>query len=108
MQRDVTYFVYILASHTRVLYVGVTNSLVRRVGEHRAGKGGVFTRRYRVHRLVYYESFQYIANAINRERELKGWLRSRKVELVTSLNPQWRDLFEDFGKPVVYEPPSGI
>jgi len=91
MQRDVTYFVYILASHTRVLYIGVTNSLIRRVGEHRAGKGSVFTRRYRVHRLVYYES-----------------LRSRKVDLVTSLNPQWHDLFEDFGKPVAYRAPSGI
>ena len=108
MHKDVTYFVYILSSKTRVLYIGVTNSLIRRVEEHRAGNGSEFTCKYQVHRLVYYEPFQYVINAISRETELKGWLRSRKVELIESVNPKWRDLFEEFGKPVAYKPPSAV
>ena len=106
MPKDVTYFVYILSSKTRILYVGVTNSLIRRVGEHRAGEGGEFSKRYKTHKLVYYEKFQYVNDAIRRETVLKGWKRYRKVELIQSLNPKWLDLYEEFGKPAFYVPPQ--
>lgn len=84
-----SYWVYILASRTRVLYVGVTNDLARRLAEHRAGTGSAFTRRYRVHDLVYAEEHARVTDAIRREKEIKGWTRARKTALVESLNPAW-------------------
>ena len=87
-----SYWVYVLASATHVLYVGVTNDVSRRVAEHRAGVGGAFTRRYRVHRLVYAEEHGNVRDAIAREKTLKGWRRERKVALVESVNPLWADL----------------
>ena len=87
-----SYWVYVLASRTRVLYIGVTNDLGRRAAEHRAGEGGAFTRRYKVHRLVHAEEHADVRDAIRREKELKGWKRARKVALVESTNPDWRDL----------------
>lgn len=87
-----SYWTYILASRSRVLYVGVTNDLARRVTEHRAGKGGQFTKRYQVHRLVHAEEFGEIRDAIAREKQLKGWKRGRKVALIEEHNPDWRDL----------------
>ena len=103
MQADRTYFVYILASRSRNLYIGVTNSLIRRLSEHKAGRADSFTRRYRIHRLVYYERFQYINNAVARETELKGWLRARKIALIESTNPVWADLSEEFGTAIKFE-----
>ena len=93
--RDRIYYVYILASLRRVLYVGVTNHLVRRVLEHRAGIRPCFTRRYRVTRLVHVEATEDVHAALARERALKGWRRERKVALIESTNPHWRDLFDD-------------
>lgn len=90
-----SYWVYILASQIRVLYVGVTNDLVRRLAEHRAGQGGAFTRRYKVHRLVYLEEHASVRDAIHREKEIKGWARARKTALVEILNPGWHDLADD-------------
>ncbi len=87
-----TYFVYILAGRTRVLYVGVTNNVVRRVHEHRAGVGSRFTRRYGVHQLVYVESTAKVVAAIRREKEIKGWTRSKKMALIESANPGWEDV----------------
>jgi putative endonuclease len=87
--------VYIMASRYRVLYVGVTNDLVRRVTEHKDGKIPGFTQRYRVTRLVYYETTSDVRAAIEREKQIKGWLRSRKIELIESVNPEWRDLAVD-------------
>ena len=87
-----SYWTYILASRTRVLYVGVTNDLARRVAEHRAGEGGAFTKWYRVHRLVYAEEHADVRDAIRREKEIKGWRRERKVALIEEDNPEWRDL----------------
>lgn len=84
-----------LASTSRVLYVGVTNDLGRRVAEHRAGEGGAFTRRYRVHRLVYMEEHPDVRDAIARGKTIKGWTRARKVALVEDSNPEWRDLAAD-------------
>ena len=96
MPRDYDYFVYILSSRSRTLYVGVTSRLVARVTEHRNGECDGFTKKYRVHRLVYFERFQYVGNAIAREKEIKGWLREKKVALITAFNPTWEDLYLGF------------
>jgi putative endonuclease len=86
------YWVYILASHSRRLHVGVTAALERRMQEHRAGEGSAFTRKYRIHRLVYFASFSDVRDALRREKEIKGWTRAKKLALVESENPGWRDL----------------
>lgn len=85
-------FVYILASKSRVLYIGVTNDLVRRLWEHRSGTVAGFTRRYGVQKLVYYETAVDPAGAIRREKQIKGWARVKKVAMIESLNPDWDDL----------------
>jgi len=90
-----TYFTYIMASRSRVLYVGVTNNLARRIAEHKAGEHAGFTRRYRVDRLVHCETFAYVNDAIAREKQLKGWTRSRKIALIEHANPKWQDLSAD-------------
>ncbi|MGH7529015.1 MAG: GIY-YIG nuclease family protein [Gemmatimonadales bacterium] len=87
-----TYFVYIMASRSRVLYTGVTSDVARRVDEHKRGVTRGFTSRYRVTRLVYVEEYGDIRDAIAREKEIKGWLRSRKIKLVEERNPTWEDL----------------
>jgi putative endonuclease len=92
----VPYYTYILASRTKTLYIGVTNDIERRVSEHRAGIFGSFTGRYNVNRLVYYGDYDDVTDAIYREKQLKGWVRSKKIELIESLNPEWDDLSEDW------------
>ena len=86
------YYVYIMASRAKTLYIGVTNDLERRVFEHRQGHHGGFTSKYNVTKLVYHESTSDVGSAIAREKELKGWRRSKKVTLVESMNPEWKDL----------------
>ena len=94
MRTDKSYWVYILASSIGgTLYIGVTNDLVRRVYEHRTRKVPGFTTRYAVHRLVYFEQFSDIENAILREKRLKKWNRSWKIRLIEERNPNWDDLF---------------
>ncbi len=89
------YYVYLLTNVKRnVMYVGITNNLENRVFEHRKGEGGDFTRRYRVNTLVYAEEYQYVEDAISREKQIKGWSRSKKNALVETANPTWRDLLE--------------
>ena len=87
------YYIYILTNATnKVMYIGVTNNLKRRLYEHKNGLVDGFTKRYRVHKLVYYESYRDIKDAILREKRLKGLLRIRKNELVDTANPRWEDL----------------
>ena len=86
------YFVYIVASHSGVLYTGVTNDLNRRVGEHKEGQISSFSKRYKVNRLVYYESMNDVKDAIAREKQIKRWRRDKKVHLIESTNPEWKDL----------------
>ena len=86
------YYVYIMASRSRVLYTGVTNDLARRVDEHKRGVNAGFTRRYRVTRLVYFEEFPDIRDAIGREKQVKAWTRARRVALIERRNPFWEDL----------------
>jgi len=99
MAHQRTYYVYILASKNRVVYIGVTGFLMARVLRHRAGEGESFTRRYRVHRLVYFQSFHNIGDAIARETEIKKWRREKKVALIEERNPTWVDLAEGWGRP---------
>ena len=91
------YFVYIMTNqdHT-VLYTGVTNNLLRRVIEHRSGKGGAFSKKYKLYSLVYFEVGDDISIAISREKQIKGGSRQKKIELINSINPDWEDLFEEY------------
>ena len=98
--RQRKHYVYIMASKSRVIYVGVTGFLMARVLRHRAGEGGEFTRRYRVHRLVYFQSFHNVGDAIQRETEMKKWRREKKVGLIEERNPTWEDLAEGWGQQV--------
>jgi len=88
-----TYYTYIMSSsNNSTLYIGVTNDLERRVAEHKSGSGSVFTRKYHCHKLVYFEAFSDIDQAIAREKQLKGWKRERKDALIDSVNKERRDL----------------
>ncbi len=90
-----TYYVYIMASKRNgTLYIGVTNDIVRRVYEHKNNLINGFTSKYGVHRLVYYEQFEEIELAIQREKRLKKWNRKWKLELIEKENPDWKDLYE--------------
>ncbi len=91
------YCVYIMTNsrHT-VLYTGVTNGLFRRVEEHKSGKGSAFTKKYNVNKLVFYESGDDINIAIAREKQIKAGSRKKKIDLINSMNPEWKDLSEEF------------
>ena len=89
-----TYFVYLLASKPYgTLYIGVTNDIIRRVEQHRAGEGSKFTRKYKVYTLVWYQQFGDIREAIQREKTMKEWPRAWKTNLIEHDNPHWVDLF---------------
>jgi putative endonuclease len=91
--REHRYWVYILVSRSlSVMYIGVTNDLGRRVEEHRLGKGSEFVKKYKVTKLVYAEEYEQVEEAIAREKQLKGWKRIRKNELVRAANPKWEEL----------------
>ena len=90
--QDRQYYVYILTNSTRTLYVGVTNDLERRMYEHKNKLVPGFTSKYNVTWLAYYEQTSDVESAIAREKEIKSWRRSKKVALIESLNPRWRDL----------------
>ena len=85
MRDPKTYFVYIMTNRSKTLYTGLTNSLVRRVRKHKLGIGSGLTAKYRLDRLAYYECFQDVHNAIEREKEIKGWLRIKKIALIVSV-----------------------
>ena len=90
------YYVYILANNTNTtVYVGVTGDLVRRIYEHRHELAeGSFTAKYKVHKLVYYEATTDVRSAIEREKQIKGWVRAKKNRLVETMNPTWQDLYQ--------------
>jgi putative endonuclease len=91
------YFVYILTNwNNKVIYTGVTNDLKRRMNEHKNRQIDGFTKKYNLHKLVYFEESSDIRSAIGREKEIKKWRREKKNELVESFNPLWKDLGEDF------------
>jgi len=81
-----------MSNRSKSLYIGVTNNLLRRVWEHKKGVGSEFCKHYKIDRLVYFERFQYVGNAIAREKQIKGLLRIKKIALIVAQNPTWRDL----------------
>ena len=92
------YWVYIMSNKTRsVLYIGVTNDLYRRYIEHAQGEINGFTQKYKCHHLVYYEEFNDVNEAIEREKVLKGWVRAKKEDLIATLNPEKQDLAKLLG-----------
>ncbi|MBN1973669.1 MAG: GIY-YIG nuclease family protein [Sedimentisphaerales bacterium] len=87
------YWVYMMTNRNKtVIYTGVTNNLQRRVQEHRDGKGSLFTKKYNLTKLVFYETFERIYDAINAEKKIKAGSKARKIELIESINPYWKDL----------------
>jgi len=92
-----TYYVYIMTNRSKTLYTGVTNYLERRVFQHKHHLVEGFTKRYNITKLVYYEETNDVKEAISREKQIKGWLRRKKIALIESVNPEWRDLSEGWG-----------
>lgn len=94
-----TFYVYIMAGKFRTLYAGVTNNLERRVLQHKRKLVPGFTAKYNLNRLVHFEAFGDVHAAIQREKQIKGWLRAKKIALIISHNPRWKDLSDGwFGK----------
>jgi putative endonuclease len=95
-------WVYIVGSLTGTLYIGMTNNIARRMWEHKSGEFEGFASEYGCKRLVYYESFDDVRKAIDREKQLKGWRRSKKIALIEALNPRWQDLAEKWGAEMLF------
>ncbi len=94
------YYVYILSSRNKVLYVGMTENLSRRIYEHKLGLIDGFTKKYNVNRLVYYESHPTLESAVKREKQLKNWHRQWKINLIESVNKDWKDLYSEISDPL--------
>lgn len=96
------YLVYIVCSASGTFHIGMTNSIYRRALEHKRGEIEGFSSKYHCDRLVYYESFDDVGNAIDREKQLKGWSRAKKIALIESKNPRWEDLAEKWGAQMAF------
>ncbi len=94
------YYLYIVASRKHTLYIGITSGIEARVAQHRAKRFDGFSAQYNCNRLVWYECYQDVRRAIAREKQLKGWIRSKKIALIEKMNPTWIDLSEGWGKPL--------
>jgi putative endonuclease len=92
------FWVYILVSRTGTLYIGITGYFDRRISQHKMDSIQGFTEKYKVHRLVYYETYDHVQAAIRREKQLKGWRREKKIALIEKMNPRWQDLAENWGR----------
>jgi len=90
------YYIYIMTNRSKTLYVGVTSNITKRTFEHKHKLADCFTKKYNISQLIYYEVTSDIRSALKREKQIKGWLRSKKIELIESLNPKWNDLSEDW------------
>ena len=90
--REYSFYVYILSSRSRNLYIGMSNNIRTRIAQHRTHPEGSHTSHYNIQRLVYFERFQYVRSAIARETELKKWTREKKIALIEKVNPTWDDL----------------
>jgi putative endonuclease len=102
MREERRYFVYIMANASKILYIGMTNSLRRRVREHKLKLTPGFATKYNITRLVYFESFEDVRNAIEREKQIKAWTRAKRVALVESMNPKWNDLSREWDQPQTF------
>jgi len=99
------YYVYIIASRSLNLYTGITNNIYRRALQHKCGEIEGFTKRYNINRLVYYETFSQVGNAIGREKQIKSWTRAKRLALIKSKNPTWQDLAEGWGEKIELQIP---
>ena len=90
------YYVYIMTNKSGTLYTGVTNNLRRRVAQHKSKVSSSFTQKYNINKIVYFEATSDIYSAITREKQIKGWIRKKKIALIESVNPEWKDLSEDW------------
>ena len=104
MRERRTYFVSIMTNRSKTLYTGITGNLIQRVRLHKAGVGSRFTSKYKLDRLVYFERYEDVHRAIEREKEIKGWLRVKKIALIVSVNPAWRDLSLEWFERHVFQP----
>ena len=95
-RREHSYFVYVATNVSGTLYIGMTNNLERRMYQHKHHVVQGFTTRYRIDRLLYYEETNDVLWAIEREKQLKGWVRKRKIDLIVGMNPKWKDLSLDW------------
>jgi putative endonuclease len=98
MREEKRYYVYIMASRSLTLYTGVTGDIYHRALQHKTGEVEGFTKKYHVNRLVYYETFKYVNNALAREKQIKAWTRAKRLALIKTLNPTWQDLAEGWGE----------
>ena len=96
MPEEKRYFVYIMTNPSKTLYTGMTNSIRRRVREHKLKLGPGFAAKYNIARLVYFETFEDVRNAIEREKQIKAWTRAKRVALIESTNPKWDDLSREW------------
>ncbi len=99
-----SYYVYILTNRSKTLYTGVTGKPLGRMFDHKSGHGSVFCRRYKIDRLVYFERFGDVRSAIAREKRIKGMTRLKKIALIVSMNPTWKDLSEGWFERHAYQP----
>jgi putative endonuclease len=100
MREEKRYYVYIMASRSLTLYTGVTGNLYQRSLQHKKREIEGFTKKYHINRLVYYETFKYVNNAIAREKQIKAWTRAKRLDLIKTINPTWQDLAEGWGEPI--------
>jgi len=96
------YWLYIVCSRSGTLYIGMCNNIERRMAEHKSGEFEGFASKYCCNRLVYFESFDDMRNAIDREKQLKGWRREKKIALIESMNPRWADLAEKWAAQMLF------
>jgi putative endonuclease len=102
MSEEQRYFVYIMANASKRIYTGMTNSIRRRVREHKLKLTAGFAAKYNITRLVYFESFEDVRNAIEREKQVKAWTRAKRLALVESTNPKWDDLSREWDQPQMF------
>ena len=98
MREEKRYYVYIMASRSLTLYTGVTGDIYHRALQHKAGEIDGFTRKYHINRLVYYETFKYMNNALAREKQIKAWTRAKRLALIKTTTAAWQDLAEGWGE----------
>ncbi len=105
MREEKRYYVYIMASRSLTLYTSVTGDIYHRALQHRAGEIEGFTKKYHINRLVYYETFKYVNNAIAREKQIKAWTRAKRLALIKTMNPTGQDLADGWGELTILQIP---
>jgi len=108
MRDEKRYYVYIMASRSLTLYTGVTGDIYHRALQHKSGGIEGFTKKYHINRLVYYETFKYVNNAIAREKQIKAWTRAKRLALIKTMNPTWQDLAEGWGERIRLQIPHFV